>query len=118
MFLQPQLLLLQKTMITVEGVARKLDPDINFWEVSKPEIETWLKDELGIKNRLQQTQQALQSIARKVPDIPDFISRADQAFDLIVKNEENKTPKNSASNSYVIGGVAPYSCNNAYFVFI
>ena len=63
MFLQPQLLLLQKTMITVEGVARKLDPDINFWEVSKPEIETWLKDELGIKNRLQQTQQALQSIA-------------------------------------------------------
>ena len=46
MFLQPQLLLLQKTMITVEGVARKLDPDINFWEVSKPEIETWLKDEL------------------------------------------------------------------------
>ena len=90
MFLQPQLLLLQKTMITVEGVARKLDPDINFWEVSKPEIETWLKDELGIKNRLQQTQQALQSIARKVPDIPDFISRADQAFDLIVKNEEDK----------------------------
>ena len=42
MFLQPQLLLIQKTKITVEGVARKLNPDINFWEVSKPEIETWL----------------------------------------------------------------------------
>ena len=118
MFLQPQLLLLQKTMITVEGVARKLDPDINFWEVSKPEIETWLKDELGIKNRLQQTQQALQSIARKVPDIPDFISRADQAFDLIVKNEEDKTPKNSASNSYAIGGVALIVGIMLAFVFI
>ena len=118
MFLQPQRLLLQKTMITVEGVARKLDPDINFWEVSKPEIETWLKDELGIKNRLQQTQQALQSIARKVPDIPDFISRADQAFDLIVKNEEDKTPKNSTSNSYVIGGVALIVGIMLAFVFI
>ena len=118
MFLQPQLLLLQKTMITVEGVARKLDPDINFWEVSKPEIETWLKDELGIKNRLQQTQQALQSIARKVPDIPDFISRADQAFDLIVKNEEDKTPKNRDSSSYVIGGVALVVGIMLTFVFI
>ena len=64
-----------------------------------------LKDELGIKNRLQQTQQALQSIARKVPDIPDFISRADQAFDLIVKNEEDKTPKNRDNSSYIIGSV-------------
>ena len=118
MFLQPQLLLLQKTMITVEGVARKLDPDINFWEVSKPEIETWLKDELGIKNRLQQTQQALQSIARKVPDIPDFISRADQAFDLIVKNEEEKTPKNEGSSSYMIGGVALVAGIMLTFVFI
>ena len=90
-----------------------------FGEVSKPEIETWLKDELGIKNRLQQTQQALQSIARKVPDIPDFISRADQAFDLIVKNnEEDKTPKNSASNSYVIGGLALIVGIMLAFVFI
>ena len=31
-----------------------MDPEINFWDVSKPEIEKWLKDELGIKNRLKQ----------------------------------------------------------------
>ena len=41
MSLQPQLLLLQKTMIIVEGVARKFNPEINFWEISKPEIEKW-----------------------------------------------------------------------------
>ena len=62
--------------------------------------------------------QALQSIARKVPDIPDFISRADQAFDLIVKNEEDKTPKNRDSSSYVIGGLALVVGIMLAFVFI
>ena len=59
-----------------------------------------------------------QSIARKVPDIPDFISRADQAFDLIVKNEEDKTSKNRDSSSYVIGGVALVVGIMLTFVFI
>ena len=104
MFLQPQLLLLQKTMITVEGVARKLDPEINFWEVSKPEIETWLKDELGIKNRLKQTQETLQSIARKMPDIPDFISRADQAFNIITEGNSDNTPQKTNRKYFIIGG--------------
>ena len=104
MYLQPQLLLLQKTMITVEGVARKLDPEINFWEVSKPEIETWLKDELGIKNRLKQTQETLQSIARKMPDIPDFISRADQAFNIITEGNSDNTPQKTNRNYFIIGG--------------
>ena len=41
---QPQLLLLQKTMVVVEGVARKLNPDTNIWEVSKPILENWIKE--------------------------------------------------------------------------
>ena len=41
---QPQLLLLQKTMVVVEGVARKLDPDANIWEISQPVLEKWLKE--------------------------------------------------------------------------
>ena len=40
---QTQLLLLQKTMVTVEGVARKLEPDTNIWEVSRPVLESWIK---------------------------------------------------------------------------
>ena len=47
-------------------------------------------------NRLKQTQDSLQSIARRIPDLPDFISRADAAFDIIVNKEENnKTSDNS-----------------------
>ncbi|MEZ0243058.1 MAG: 2-polyprenylphenol 6-hydroxylase, partial [Sphingomonas sp.] len=44
---QPHLLLLQKTMVMVEGVARSLDPDINLWESSAPFIREWIRTELG-----------------------------------------------------------------------
>ena len=44
MVTQPPLLLLQKTMVVVEGVARKLYPETNIWDVSKPVLEKWLKD--------------------------------------------------------------------------
>ena len=44
MVTQPPLLLLQKTMVVVEGVARKLYPETNIWEVSKPVLENWLKN--------------------------------------------------------------------------
>ena len=100
MSLQPQLLLLQKTMIIIEGVARRFNPEINFWEVSKPEIEKWLKDELGPLAKLKETGEVLQALARRVPDIPDFLDRAENAFDIIIENKvalknNNKKTKSS-----------------------
>jgi ubiquinone biosynthesis protein len=44
---QPHLLLLQKTMVMVEGIATQLDPDINMWDVSSPYVKSWIRDELG-----------------------------------------------------------------------
>lgn len=44
---QPHLLLLQKTMVMVEGIATQLDPTINMWDVSAPFVRTWIRDELG-----------------------------------------------------------------------
>jgi len=49
---QPHLLLLQKTMVMVEGVAQTLDPDINMWDVSGPFVKEWLRTELGPEARL------------------------------------------------------------------
>jgi ubiquinone biosynthesis protein len=102
MSLQPQLLLLQKTMIIVEGVARKFNPEINFWEISKPEIEKWLKDELGPITKLKETGKVLETLARKIPDIPDFLDRAEGAFDIIVENklssDNNKSRRKSRKN--------------------
>ncbi len=47
MVVQPHLLLLQKTMVMVEGVALSLDPDINMWEAASPYVKRWIRDELG-----------------------------------------------------------------------
>jgi ubiquinone biosynthesis protein len=44
---QPHLLLLQKTMVMVEGIATQLDPTINMWDVSAPYVRSWIRDELG-----------------------------------------------------------------------
>jgi ubiquinone biosynthesis protein len=44
---QPHLLLLQKTMVMVEGIATLLDPEINMWDVSSPYVKSWIRDELG-----------------------------------------------------------------------
>ncbi len=74
---QPHLLLLQKTMVMVEGVASSLDPDINMWEISGPFVAGWLRDELGpeaiIANRLQQT-------VKTLADLPDLVRRIEAAY--------------------------------------
>lgn len=49
---QPQLLLLQKTMVLVEGVGTQLNPDVNMWQLAEPWIENWAKDNLGPQARL------------------------------------------------------------------
>ena len=53
---QTQLLFLQKTMVSVEGVARKLNPDANIWEISRPVLEDWIRKEKGprVKNKSKQ----------------------------------------------------------------
>ncbi len=52
MVVQPHLLLLQKTMVMVEGVALSLDPHVNMWEVAEPYVRAWMRDEMGPEARL------------------------------------------------------------------
>ena len=50
---QPQLLLLQKSMVVIEGVTRELHPEINIWELAKPLISSWAMEHLGPKGKTQ-----------------------------------------------------------------
>ena len=69
---QPHLLLLQKTMVMVEGVATRLDPDINMWEVSGPFVKEWIRTELGPEAALADR---LVKDVRTLRDLPDLIRR-------------------------------------------
>lgn len=72
---QPHLLLLQKTMVMVEGVATQLNPEINMWDTSGPFVREWIRDELGpeaaIADRLKQDTQTLLRIPELVRRIED-----------------------------------------------
>ncbi|WP_310475624.1 AarF/UbiB family protein [Sandarakinorhabdus sp.] len=65
---QPHLLLLQKTMVMVEGVALTIDPHVNMWEVAEPYVRTWVRDEMGpeavIADRLVLNARALRQLPR------------------------------------------------------
>ncbi|WP_417316618.1 2-polyprenylphenol 6-hydroxylase [Emcibacter sp.] len=69
MHTQPQLLLLQKTMVTVEGVALDLNPDINMWEVSRPIIESWMRENLGPQAQFRDLIETALETARKFPKL-------------------------------------------------
>jgi ubiquinone biosynthesis protein len=74
---QPHLLLLQKTMVMVEGVASTLDPEINMWEAAGPFVESWLRDELGPEARLADA--ILQGV-RTLADFPDLVRRIENSY--------------------------------------
>lgn len=69
---QPHLLLLQKTMVMVEGVALALDPDVNMWEIAEPFVRNWMRDELGPEARLADS---LILNWRTLAEFPDFMRR-------------------------------------------
>ncbi len=74
---QPHLLLLQKTMVMVEGVATMLDPGINMWDVSGPYVKAWLRDELGPEAKLaDQIFDAAETLKR----LPGLLKRLEDAY--------------------------------------
>jgi len=74
---QPHLLLLQKTMVMVEGVATALDPDINMWETAEPFVREWLRDELGPEAAIAER---LTRDLRTLAGLPDLVRRIEQRF--------------------------------------
>ena len=86
---QPALLLLQKTMVVVEGVARRLYPETNIWEVSRPVLEDWLKDVKSPKSTFDTALNTSSEIIKRIPDLPKIMDRADYALKLMAEGKLN-----------------------------
>jgi ubiquinone biosynthesis protein len=69
MQVQPHLLLLQKTMVMVEGLATALNPQINMWDVSEPFVSAWMRDELGPEAMLANRIHGAAGLLRRLPDV-------------------------------------------------
>ncbi len=92
---QPQLLMLQKTMVVVEGVARKLNPNTNIWETSKPVLENWLKETKDPINSLNETLKSTTEVLKKLPEFPEIMDKANQALSFLASGQIPQS-----SNSY------------------
>lgn len=77
MVTQPHLLLLQKTMVMVEGVATMLDPDVNMWEIAEPVVRDWLRGELGPEALL--ADRIVEDV-RTLTRLPDLVRRIEAQF--------------------------------------
>jgi len=93
---QIQLLLLQKTMVVVEGVARKLNPETNIWETSRPVLENWLKETKDPINSLNETIKNTSEVIKRLPELPEIMDKANQALTYFASGQ---IPQNS--NSYL-----------------
>ena len=86
---QPALLLLQKTMVVVEGVARKIYPETNIWDVSRPVLEDWLRNVKSPKSTLDTAINTSAEIIKRIPDFPDLMDKANYALQLMAEGKLN-----------------------------
>ena len=76
-----ELVLLQKTMVVVEGVARTLDPRLDMWSTAEPVVRSWIEENLGPVGRLQDAGTALTQMAKLAFALPDTMTRAERTLE-------------------------------------
>jgi ubiquinone biosynthesis protein len=82
MEVQPQLVLLQKTLLNIEGLGRDLYPDLDLWQTAKPFLERWMSEQVGMRALFQNVRQEAPRWAERLPQVPvllyDVLRRAEQ----------------------------------------
>jgi len=71
--IQPQLILLQKTLLNIEGVGRQIYPDLDLWTTAAPFLEKWLKQQVGVKAFFHRVRENLPYWSEKLPEIPGLV---------------------------------------------
>ncbi|WP_198972119.1 ubiquinone biosynthesis regulatory protein kinase UbiB [Xylophilus sp. ASV27] len=71
--IQPQLVLLQKTLLNIEGLGRQLDPDLDLWSTAKPFLEKWMVDQIGPKKLFKQLRDQAPRYAKMLPELPHLL---------------------------------------------
>ena len=80
----PQLVLLQKTIINIEGIVRQLHPHLDLWETARPEMERWMSARMGVRGLIKGTILNLPRVIERLPELPN------RAIDLIDKIYDGK----------------------------
>jgi ubiquinone biosynthesis protein len=76
MHVQPQLVLLQKTLLNIEGLGRQLYPELDLWQTAKPFLEKWFQERMGPKAKLNQLMAHFPELAQQLPEVPALLYKA------------------------------------------
>jgi ubiquinone biosynthesis protein len=76
MEVQPQLVLLQKTLLNIEGLGRELDPDLDLWATARPYLERWMSEQVGWRGLLRRIEEEAPHWSRMAPELPRLAHRA------------------------------------------
>ena len=112
MELQPQLILLQKTLLSIEGLGRQLYPELDLWSTAKPFIEKWMHEQVGVKALFKGLKKNLPMILEKLPEMPVKLERLmtselhemDQKRVSRLRKQPTLTSKTPHTNWALLGG--------------
>jgi len=93
MEVQPQLVLLQKTLLNIEGLGRQLYPQLDLWDTAKPFLENWMKEQLGFRSFAKQVKHNAPLWIEQLPEFPG------QVFDLVQQTRRGKLRINYQSDT-------------------
>ena len=79
--IQPQLVLLQKTLLNIEGLGRQLDPDLDLWVTAKPFLTRWMNEQIGPKA-------FLNNLKKEAPDWAEILPRLPRKLNMLI--DENR----------------------------
>jgi ubiquinone biosynthesis protein len=76
---RPELIMLQKSMVLVEGVARSLDPELNMWVAAEPIAKEWMEQTYGVAGRLRDAGEGAETLGKVVADVPRLLEQAERS---------------------------------------
>jgi ubiquinone biosynthesis protein len=108
--IQPQLVLLQKTLLNVEGLGRELDPDLDLWRTAKPFLEDWMRRQVGWSGFRDRMKAEAISWSQTLPQLPrllhDALAREDQAPAILAELQRLRRAQERSSHLLVSATIA------------
>ncbi len=102
---RPELVMLLKSMVVVEWVARGLDPELNIWAVSEPVVREWIERNLGPVGRAEEAGRGLLTLAKVASDLPEMAQRVERLLTKIERVVDRGVPLEQET----IGGIARHT---------
>jgi ubiquinone biosynthesis protein len=94
MQVQPQLVLLQKTLLNIEGLGRQLYPELDLWQTAKPFLERWMSEQLGVRSLVKSLKDNSTFWTEKFPEMPQLL------YEALKRNQPNQLMAGESPDSF------------------